>query len=269
MRDFLHRRASSLIGEARQLAAEGEGPEACRRLLATCEFLLRSFGSTHREIPELLQMLSDLYHVIGESREAEYYQTRAWELRHFQERNFRRLLGISRLAEEWTFSSANLERWPCSVQAFVHDIQNNPNSKLATEVIIFGPPRSGKTHLLHALGHEAIHRLWPTRIYLGYEFLESLVQARRSLNFHRSLCRLDRYVTLLIDELDPWNLSQDEAETLHTALVHRRGRRCTMLAIRTEQRFEEKGFLASIRRTKGLRYPSPDAILLGLVSPYP
>jgi hypothetical protein len=69
---------------------------------------------------------------------------------------------------------------------------------------------------------------------------------------------------LLVDELDPWNLSREESEALHTALVHRRDRRCTMLAIRTERNTEAAEFLASIRRTKSLRSAGPRAVLIGL-----
>jgi hypothetical protein len=231
MTDFLQRRATALVEEAKRLAAEGRSVEACRCLLETCDFVQRCFGSRHRELPELLQLLSDLHHARGDLGRAEHYQTRAWELRHLQVRHWQRLRSISRLDERWTLASADAARWPPPVHALFDRIRNDPNPGSSPEVVICGPPRSGKTHLLHALGHEAICRPWRTRVYRGDELLETLVASCRQASLRRRLARLDRYVVLLVDDLDPGHLSRDESDAVQALLLHRRSERRTLLAI--------------------------------------
>lgn len=264
MNNFLQRRACLLIEEARKLAAEGSGREACRRVLATCDFLGDSFDHIHRELPSLFQLLSDLHDALGESREAERYQIRAWELQRCRERQIRRLLAISRLSDGRLLTASDPRRWPPSVGALFGRIRDDTLLDPAPEVLIFGPPGSGKTHLLHSLGHEAIDRPWPTRLCLGYELLETLSRARRILQLHRELLRLDRYRVLLVDEVDPWSLKPEESEVFHAALLHRRDRRCTVLAVRTKRCSEAGRIVASLRRTKVLRSLSSGVVLLGL-----
>lgn len=264
MPNFLHRRASALIEEARGLAAAGGGREACRRLLATCELVERSFGRTHRELPELYQLLSDLHHGLDEVEEAARHQTRSWELLHLRARRLRRLLAVSGLAAEPETAAVDLDRWPPAVGALLEGLRGDAPFDPPPEVLAFGPTGSGKTRLLHVLGHQAIARPWPARLCPAYELLEILVEARRALRFRRTLSRLDRYRVLLVDELDPWSLTPREAEALHNTLLHRRGRRCTVLAIRTEKPLSPDAFLAGIRRTKGLRHAGPPTVLLAL-----
>lgn len=262
MPDFLHRRASHLIDEAKGLDAAGQAREACRRLVAAAELLERSFGRGHRDLPELFQLLSDLHHGLGEPAEAERFQTRAWELRHLRARRSRRLLAVSRL--DPAFAAPDLDGWPATAHGLVERLRGDDLLEAAPEVLVFGPSQSGKTRLLHVLGHEAIERPWPARLYQGYELFEALATARRVLGVRRQLARLDRFAVLLVDELDPWHLTRGEAELFHTLLLHRRNRRSTVLATRTDRRLDPETFLERVRHTRALRYPSPTAVLVGL-----
>jgi DNA replication protein DnaC len=88
-------------------------------------------------------------------------------------------------------------------------------------VLAFGNPGSGKTHLLCALCQELVHRdrrvLYTTCSLL----VQELLLAKRDLRLAATLKRLGKYEALLIDDLGYVQQSREEMEVLFTLLADR------------------------------------------------
>ncbi len=78
-------------------------------------------------------------------------------------------------------------------------------------VLLFGPPGAGKSHLLCGLGHaliEAGRRVLFTRCS---DLVQRLQAARRDLRLPQELAKLDRFDLLILDDLS--YVRRDQAET--------------------------------------------------------
>ena len=88
-------------------------------------------------------------------------------------------------------------------------------------MLAFGPPGSGKTHLLCAIGLELIyagrHVLFRRSDVLGQE----LLAAKRDLVLPRLLKQWGRFYALLIDDLGYVKHSRQEMEVLFNLMAHR------------------------------------------------
>jgi len=88
-------------------------------------------------------------------------------------------------------------------------------------VLIFGPPGSGKTHALSAVSLELVRsgrRVLSTKCSL---LVQELLKAKRDLNLKGMLRELSRYEALLIDDLGYVQQSREEMEVLFTLLAER------------------------------------------------
>lgn len=96
-------------------------------------------------------------------------------------------------------------------------------------VLAFGNPGSGKTHLLSAIAHEMIQQ--GRRVY--YQPCSLLVQelliAKRDLKLSRVLNKLGRYDVVVIDDIGYVQQSREEMEVLFTLLADRYERGSVML----------------------------------------
>ena len=85
-------------------------------------------------------------------------------------------------------------------------------------VLAFGNPGSGKTHLLCALGHELI--LKGRRIYFTpcALLVQRLLRAKAALGLEKALKRLDKFDALIVDDIGYVQHSRDEnGGALHSA----------------------------------------------------
>ena len=88
-------------------------------------------------------------------------------------------------------------------------------------VLAFGNPGSGKTHLLCALGQELIAR--GRRMYFTTAALlvQDLLVAKRDLKLSRLIKKLGHFEGLIIDDLGYVQQSREEMEVLFTLLAER------------------------------------------------
>ena len=96
-------------------------------------------------------------------------------------------------------------------------------------VLAFGDPVSGKTHLLCAIGHELI--LKRRRIYftLCALLVQRLLRAKAELVLEKELKRLDKCDALIVDDIGYVQHSREEMEVLFTLLAHRYERRSILI----------------------------------------
>ena len=89
-------------------------------------------------------------------------------------------------------------------------------------VLVFGNPGSGKSHLLTALAQELIvvreRKMHFTKCAL---LMQDLLAAKRDLRLSREIKRLGRYDGLIIDDLGYLQESRDDMEVVFTLLAER------------------------------------------------
>jgi DNA replication protein DnaC len=78
-------------------------------------------------------------------------------------------------------------------------------------LLLFGPPGSGKTHLITALGHSLIDRGFRVLFARTSDLVQRLQAARRELRLPAELARLDRFDLLVLDDIS--YVRRDQAET--------------------------------------------------------
>ncbi len=87
------------------------------------------------------------------------------------------------------------------------------DSWLATgaNVLMFGPPGGGKSHLAAALGLALIENGWRVLFTRTTDLVQKLQVARRELQLEAALAKLDKYDLLILDDLA--YVTKDQAET--------------------------------------------------------
>jgi DNA replication protein DnaC len=78
-------------------------------------------------------------------------------------------------------------------------------------LLLFGPPGGGKSHLAAALGLALIENGWRVLFTRTTDLVQKLQVARRELNLEAAVNRLDRFDLLILDDLA--YVTKDQAET--------------------------------------------------------
>ena len=96
-------------------------------------------------------------------------------------------------------------------------------------VLAFGGPGGGKTHLLCAIGIELIHKGYRVRFYSCSLLVQELLIAKRDMKLARFLKSLSKFDALIIDDIGYVQQSREEMEVLFTLLAERYERGSVML----------------------------------------
>jgi DNA replication protein DnaC len=78
-------------------------------------------------------------------------------------------------------------------------------------LILFGPPGTGKSHLAAALGFALVENGWRVLFARTTDLVQRLQIARRELALEAAVARLDKYHLLVLDDLA--YVTKDQAET--------------------------------------------------------
>ena len=100
-------------------------------------------------------------------------------------------------------------------------------------VLLFGPPGVGKSHLISGLGHALIdagRRVLFTRCS---ELVQRLQAARRDLRLAHELARLDRFDLLILDDLSYVRRDQAETSVLFELIAERYERKSIAITANT------------------------------------
>jgi DNA replication protein DnaC len=96
-------------------------------------------------------------------------------------------------------------------------------------VLAFGFPGSGKTHLICAVAQELIHQGRQIRFTSCSLLVQELLIAKRDLKLARALKQYGKYEALIIDDIGYVQQSREEMEVLFTLLADRYERSSIML----------------------------------------
>ncbi len=141
-----------------------------------------------------------------------------------QARRIRRIdrrLCESRLPLEKNLETFELKRLPQKVNRQIKTLLQGDFINHNENVLIFGNPGSGKTHLICALGQELIRQ--DKRIYFSTcaLLLQELLLAKKDLRLPRLLKKFSRFDAIIIDDIGYVQQEKEEMEVLFTLLAER------------------------------------------------
>lgn len=140
-----------------------------------------------------------------------------------------RLLRESRLPLEKTLGTFELKRLPRKVAAQVKVLLDGAFLDRQENVLCFGNPGSGKSHLLCAIGQELVHQ-GRRVLFTSCELLvQDLLVAKRELRLGRLFKRLRRHDALIVDDIGYVQQSREEMEVLFSLLAERYERGSVMI----------------------------------------
>lgn len=152
------------------------------------------------------------------------------ELSGRRSRRIDRLLKQSGLPVQKTLNSLDLDRVPEPVRMRLGSLLEGQFVDRAQNVLIFGPPGGGKTHLAAAIGREMIvqHGL-AVKYTTTFKLVQSLAKAKAEHQIDRLLRSLDNQDLVIVDELGYVQQSREEMELLFTFLSERYERKSLMI----------------------------------------
>jgi DNA replication protein DnaC len=151
------------------------------------------------------------------------------EINGRETRKRQKLLHASRLPREKTLETFERNRLKRNVERQFAALLDGEFLQRAENVLVFGSPGGGKTHLLSALGHELIEQGRSVYFTTCVLLVQRLLQAKQELLLEKELKRLDKYEGLIIDDIGYVQQSREEMEVLFTMLAHRYERGSVLL----------------------------------------
>jgi DNA replication protein DnaC len=123
------------------------------------------------------------------------------ECQERRENRIARLLQESKLPLEKTWENFDLKRLPQKAARQVKTLQDGTFLDRKENVLTFGNPGSGKTHLLSALGQELIRAGRRVAFTTCVRLVQDLLLAKKELRLNRAIRKLAYYEALVIDDL--------------------------------------------------------------------
>jgi len=165
----------------------------------------------------------------GWSFEAYLNQLATAELEDRKQRRIERNLKRAGFPEGKTLATLDLNKVPVKVRRQLPTLCEGGFVEKAENILAFGLPGRGKTHLLCAIGNELIQRGYKVLFIPAYHLVQQLLMAKRELILDKALQRLDRYDVVLVDDIGYIQQDREEMEVLFTFLSQRYERRSVMI----------------------------------------
>lgn len=151
------------------------------------------------------------------------------ELAERERRRIERFLRQSDLSKDKTLDMLEMERFPDKIRKQISVLCNGDFVERAENVLAFGLPGRGKTHIVSAIGHELISKGYRVLFVPTFKLVQRLLQAKRELTLELQLRKLDRYDVVILDDIGYIQQDRDEMEVLFTFLGERYERRSVMI----------------------------------------
>jgi DNA replication protein DnaC len=151
------------------------------------------------------------------------------ELAERKERKIQRLLKGSDLPSEKTLATLDPERLPAKVRRQLPGLCEGGFVERAENVLAFGLPGRGKTHLVCAIGHELVRRGHSVLFTPTYRLVQRLLVAKKALTLEEDLKALDRFDAVILDDIGYVQQDREEMEVLFTFLAERYERRSVVI----------------------------------------
>ena len=153
------------------------------------------------------------------------------EIEHEERRHRRtaRALKASNLPADKTLATLDRDKLPAKVRRQLPTLCEGGFTQRAENILAFGLPGRGKTHVVAAIGHELVHRGYRVLFSPTYKLVQRLLIAKRDLTLERELKRLDRFDAVILDDLGYVQQDREEMEVLFTFLAERYERKSVLI----------------------------------------
>ena len=136
-----------------------------------------------------------------------------------QQRRVERLLREAHLPPDKTLARFEQSRLPLRLRRQLAGLIEGGFIKEAENILIFGQPGTGKTHLAAALAYEWIHHDYSVWFTPTYKLVDGLLRAKRDYALEPELKRLDRFQVVILDDIGYVQPSREEMAELFTFLA--------------------------------------------------
>jgi len=172
---------------------------------------------------------SDLARAESYSYEQYLLNLIGYECQTRREKRIARFLKESKLPLEKTLSSFDRKRLPQRVNAQLGVLLDGTFLDRCENILAFGIPGSGKTHLLCAIAQELIVKERRVLFRPCSLLVQEMLVAKRDLKLPQYLKRLAKYDAVIIDDIGYVQQNREEMEVLFTLLADRYERGSVMI----------------------------------------
>lgn len=151
------------------------------------------------------------------------------EVAERQQRRITRLLQEAHLPPGKTFATFDQQRLPLRIRRQLPLLLQGECVRQAENILIFGLPGTGKTHVASALAYEWVQRGISVWFAPAYKLVDMLLRAKHHYQLDQELKRLDRYQAVVLDDIGYVQQSREEMEVLFTFLSERYERRTVVI----------------------------------------
>jgi DNA replication protein DnaC len=135
----------------------------------------------------------------------------------------------SELPLEKTLATIDRNRLSPKVQKMLPALCEGAFLERGENLLAFGLPGRGKTHLVSAIGHELVQRGYRVLFTATFALVQRLLAAKRDLRLERELETLDGFHAVILDDIGYVQQSREEMEVLFTFLAERYERKSVII----------------------------------------
>ena len=152
------------------------------------------------------------------------------ELEERTRRRIERVLKAAHLPADKTLATLDVTRLPLAVKRQLPTLCEGGFVERAENLLAFGLPGRGKTHVLAAIGHELVQRGYRVVFVAAFRLVQQLLAAKRALTLEVELRRLDAVDALIVDDIGYIQQDREEMEVLFTLFAERYERRSVLIS---------------------------------------
>jgi DNA replication protein DnaC len=153
----------------------------------------------------------------------------SYECQERKQNKINRELKLSRLPFEKNLNAFDRDRLPMKINSQLSALLDGSFLDRSENVLAFGNPGSGKTHLLCAIGQELIYQGYRVCFKPCSLLVQELLVAKNELRLEKFLKKLNRFDALIIDDIGYVQYDRHEMEVLFTLLAERYERKSVMI----------------------------------------